>query len=353
MNSIMQFGYAECRKSRRALLQSGAAAMAAMALPNMAHAADAAAVPAARPADPVAVLAPPEKMTKFRAAATGLMAPEGPKAMADGTVLVGEMERGTLSRVMPNGEVKVIANLLGSPNGTAVGPDNAAYVTNNGGAQYHQEGDLLVSNGVQPKPPMGAIQRVDLATGHFTTLYSVTDGMNGANDIAFDKWGTFWFTDPVTGSLWWAKPNGTQIVNMAPVPSANGIAFAPDWKTLYVVSSQFGKVMSVTVNGPGEIDRRADGTPIVNVVADFPGTRFDSMGMEADGTLVVGTLFTGCLTLITPQGKLRDKIYLPDTFITNITWGGKDLKTAYATMTRAGKLAAIDWPRPGLKIANY
>mgnify|MGYP003352870065 FL=1 len=77
------------------------------------------------------------------------------------------------------------------------------------------------------------------------------------------------------------------------------------------------------------------------------------MGMEADGTLVVGTLFTGCLTLITPQGKLRDRVYLPDTFVTNVTFGGPGLRTAYATMTRVGKLAAIAWPRPGLKLVNY
>jgi gluconolactonase len=345
MNSIVHFDYRECRQSRRALLQAGAGAIATVALPGGARAA------VANPADHIA---PPEKQHAWKPAANGLMAPEGPKAMADGTVLVGEMARGTLSRVTPaTGEVKVVANLLGSPNGTAVGPDNAAYVTNNGGGQYHREGDLLLSNGIQARPPTGAIQRVDLATGHFTTLYSVTDGMDGANDIAFDPWGTLWFTDPASGSLWWGKADGSQLVKIAPVPSANGIAFSPDWKTLYVVSSQFGKVASVTVHGPGEIERRKDGSPIVNTAADFPGTRFDSMGMEADGTLVVGTLFAGCLTLITPQGKLRDQVFLPDSFITNVTFGGPGMRTAYATMTRMGKLAAIDWPRPGMKIANY
>ncbi len=34
----------------------------------------------------------------------GLMFPEGPVAMADGSVILVEIRRGTLTRVLPNGE---------------------------------------------------------------------------------------------------------------------------------------------------------------------------------------------------------------------------------------------------------
>src|SRR5262245_4710224 len=74
-------------------------------------------------------------LTPFTVVAEGLAAPEGPKAMADGTFIVGEMARGVMSRIR-NGKIEDIANLGGSPNGIAIGPDGAAYVCNNGGLHF-------------------------------------------------------------------------------------------------------------------------------------------------------------------------------------------------------------------------
>mgnify|MGYP000034056510 CR=1 FL=1 len=67
-----------------------------------------------------------------------------PVAMADGSVLVVEIARGTLSRVTPDGRIHVVADLGGGPNGAAIGPDGAVYVCNNGGFRYtSQPGDCL------------------------------------------------------------------------------------------------------------------------------------------------------------------------------------------------------------------
>src|SRR5207342_2692155 len=66
--------------------------------------------------------------------ATGLMFPEGPVAMPDGSTLVVEIGRGTLTRVPSGGGApEVVADLGGGPNGAAIGPDGACYVVNNGG----------------------------------------------------------------------------------------------------------------------------------------------------------------------------------------------------------------------------
>ncbi len=64
----------------------------------------------------------------------GLMFPEGPVAMADGSVILVEIRRGTLTRVLPNGEQEIVAELGGGPGGAAIGPDGAMYICNNGGA---------------------------------------------------------------------------------------------------------------------------------------------------------------------------------------------------------------------------
>src|SRR5436190_22887552 len=51
--------------------------------------------------------------------ASGLRFPEGPVAMPDGSVVLVEIERQTLSRVTPDGKIHVIARLGGGPNGAA------------------------------------------------------------------------------------------------------------------------------------------------------------------------------------------------------------------------------------------
>ena len=75
-------------------------------------------------------------MQDHRIAARGLLFPEGPVVLADGSIALCEIARGTVSRVSPTGEVSVLANTGGGPNGMALGPDGALYVCNNGGMRW-------------------------------------------------------------------------------------------------------------------------------------------------------------------------------------------------------------------------
>ena len=59
--------------------------------------------------------------TEVRIIATGLEFPEGPVAVADGSVLVTEIAAGTLARVSPDGNIERIAYL----DGIALSPDGS------------------------------------------------------------------------------------------------------------------------------------------------------------------------------------------------------------------------------------
>ncbi len=59
-------------------------------------------------------------MAELIEVASGLEFPEGPVWMPDGSVLVVEIKRGTLSRVEPEGTVKVVAETGGGPNGAGL-----------------------------------------------------------------------------------------------------------------------------------------------------------------------------------------------------------------------------------------
>ena len=95
--------------------------------------------------------------------ARGLRFPEGPIAMADGSVVLVEMFGPRLTRVHPDGTLETIAEIPGGPNGAAVGPDGAFYLCNNGGCfQPVELGDLLLPGAFDPTRYIGGrIQRVD------------------------------------------------------------------------------------------------------------------------------------------------------------------------------------------------
>lgn len=128
-------------------------------------------------------------MPTFRTIATGLRFPEGPIAMPDGSVILVEIERQTLSRVLPDGTVKVVAQLSGGPNGAAIGPDGAVYVCNNGGFRWHEDEQGLRPVAQAADYSGGRIERVDLSTGASRVLYTGTANgpLKGSNDIVFDR----------------------------------------------------------------------------------------------------------------------------------------------------------------------
>src|SRR5689334_16747133 len=136
-------------------------------------------------------------MAAMREIASGLQFPEGPIAMSDGSVILVEIQRGTLSRVDPQGRVEVIGECGGGPNGAALGPDGAVYVCNNGGFAWHEIQGLLIPGNAAKDYTTGRIERVDINTGKFERLYDkIGDNrLSGPNDIVFEKSGAFWFTD--------------------------------------------------------------------------------------------------------------------------------------------------------------
>jgi gluconolactonase len=87
------------------------------------------------------------------------------------------------------------------------------------------------------------------------------------------------------------------------------------------------------------------------VVASIGGdVLFDSMKVEANGNLLVGTLIAGCISVFSPAGALLEQVYLPDSRVTNLAFGGPDLRTLYVTLTQSGRLVSVPWPRPGAKL---
>lgn len=302
-------------------------------------------------------------MAEFREIARGLKFPEGPVAMPDGSVLVTEIAAGDVTRVRPDGKKETVAHVGGGPNGLAIGPDGKCYVCNNGGLKWRVEGHRNRSIGQPDDYAGGSIQRIDLATGAVETLYQECDGhrLCGPNDIVFDREGGFWFTDfgkvrpreLDRGGVYYATTDGRTIKAAAhPVQGPNGIGLSPDDGALYVAETDAARLWKYKILGPGEREKQPFPSPNGGVfVAGSPNyQRFDSLAVEANGNVCIATLVNGGITIVSPDGGRVEHVPLPDLYVTNICFGGPDLKTAYVCLSHEGRLVAMDWPRPGLPL---
>lgn len=288
---------------------------------------------------------------------SGLRFPEGPIAMADGSVVLVEIERGTLSRVTPDGVIEVVAELGGGPNGAAIGPDGAVYVCNNGGFTWQEEDGMLLPTGTPDDYSGGRIERVALDTGAVDVVYRECDGysLNGPNDIVFDASGGMWFTDlgktyethRDLGVIYYAKPDGSFISRqLAHRETPNGIGLSPDQRTLYFAETITGRVWAYDVTSPGILDVDSG-----RLLAGLPGFQMlDSLAVDGAGNVCVATLINGGITIISPNGERVEHVPMDDRFTTNICFGGRDLRTAFITLSGSGRLVSMEWPTAGLAL---
>jgi gluconolactonase len=301
----------------------------------------------------------------MRVIAGGLLFPEGPVVMNDGSIALVEMRRGTVSRVTREGTISVIAETGGGPNGLAIGPDRAFYVCNNGGFVWSDDLSVLMPTGLAPDYKSGHIDRVDSITGEVRVLYSGCGErpLSAPNDIVFDNLGGFYFTDlghrhanfRDHGGIYYAQPDGSRIVEVAyPVLSPNGIGLSPDGGVLYFAETETGRIWAYDIIEPGRVKKLPFPHSINGgrIVCGLPGfQRFDSLAIDAMGNICVATLMTGCISVISPDGTLLRQVKMPDVYTTNICFGGAELKTAFITQSFLGQLIAVDWPEPGLRLA--
>lgn len=301
-------------------------------------------------------------MQQVETVVEGLVFPEGPVAMGDGAILVVDTGASTVVRIDRFGHMDVVAVTGGGPNGAALGPDGLLYVCNNGGGLSISRVDGRLR--MQPAPENysgGKIQRVDLSSGTVITLYDACEGLPliAPNDIVFDREGGFWFTDSGQdtggvyrkGALYYARADGSSIVcARSGLWYPNGVGLSPDGTKLCWASTITGRVFLEDIRG-GELL-----TPTVGwsrgVLLHNVGTDelLDSLAVEADGRICVARVGGG-IRIVAPDGDWDD-VPLGDTIITNICFGGPDMRDAWITAAGSGRILKCRWPRPGLRLTH-
>ena len=180
------------------------------------------------------------------------------------------------------------------------------------------------------------LHRFDPRTGGFTLLFVVEpeNPGNRLNDGALDRKGRLWFgsmDDGETarsGSLYRLDSSGPVAVDSG-YAITNGPCFSPDGRILYHTDTRRSTIYAFDVADDGSVSgKRAFVT--IETGAGHP----DGSVIDAEGCLWTCLFLGWAARRYAPSGKLLDEVRFPCSNITKLAFGGKDLRTAYATTAR-------------------
>jgi gluconolactonase len=285
--------------------------------------------------------------------AEGLKFPEAPVCISDGSLLFVQIESKQISRLTPDGKVRLVKQLEGGPNGLAIGPDQALYIANDGGRfSFAIRGGYNFPGAAPAEHVGGSIQRLDLKSGELTTLYESCNGKRlvAPDDLVFDRAGGMWISDigKVRGDagIYYAQPNGKSITCVKDGMSApNGIGLSPDGKLLHV--SEARRLWTFDIAAPGVL-APATSYPQAEHAALREHSIADSLKVQADGKVCVCTLLAGGISIIDAAGA-TEFIQFNDPMPTNLAFGGRDLRDVWVTLSATSCIGRLRWPYAGME----
>jgi gluconolactonase len=199
------------------------------------------------------------------------------------------------------------------------------------------------------------LTRTDMRSGSVEVLTERYEGKryNSPNDLVIDNRGRIYFTDPRykedrsdleldAEAVYRLDPDGRvhRILQQPTIQKPNGITISPDNRTLYLVDS------NPAPGGNRKIwacDLSPEGVPSgPRLVYDFaPGRGGDGMRTDVEGNLWIAagvsrprhanetTQVPAGVYVVTPQGNMLGRIPIPEDSVTNLAFGGPELKTLY------------------------
>jgi gluconolactonase len=198
---------------------------------------------------------------------------------------------------------------------------------------------------------IGAIIRIRAKTGEIIVPGYKGEKFHRPNDLAFDRRGYLYFTDPNAYDR--TKPDGVvyridiKTREVKPVATdlafPNGIAFAADGKTVMIGESAFNRILQFSVQKDGSLSNR-------RVFAELPGGDPDGMAFDRQGRLYVAHFGSGTVYVLNPDGSIHEVIAAPGKKPSNVEFGGADLTTLFLTETETNAIYKNKVTTPGLPL---
>ncbi|HQQ95840.1 MAG TPA: SMP-30/gluconolactonase/LRE family protein [Cyclobacteriaceae bacterium] len=235
---------------------------------------------------------------------------EGPNTNDRNELFVVNFEEdGTIGQVAPNGMVTRYVTL---PKGSIA---NAIV--------FDPKGDMLLADWTGHQ-----ILRLDHNTRQVSVLcYNAQ--FNQPNDICINRKGQLFASDPNwkagTGRIWRIDPDGKSTLLLDSLGTTNGIALSQNQKTLYVNESLQRLVWKYTIDSQGNLRNK-------KIFARFNDFGLDGMKCDTRGNLYITRYDKGTIVVMDPNGSEIREIQLKGKKVSNLTFGGVDGKTCYATL---------------------
>ena len=198
---------------------------------------------------------------------------------------------------------------------------------------------------------------LDLKTGQTRPALErrYTESFKGVNDLFFADNGDMYFTDQgrtghqdPTGRVYRWTTEGRLDCLLTTGVNPNGIVLAPDGHSLYVAMTNANAVWHLALM-PNN-DAIAVGTAIQLSGGIGP----DGLALTEDGGLVVAHPGMGAVWVFNPRGE---PIYRVNTagsdLVTNVAFGGPDMRTLYFTDSGAGVIQRARLPVAGRRMFSH
>lgn len=238
---------------------------------------------------------------------------EGPAVDSNGILFAVNFNReGTIGKVNSEGECSIYAIL---PEGSV-----------GNGIRFDQEDNMFIADYTKHNILLikkGSTQAI---------VYAHDSMMNQPNDIAISPNGTLYASDPNwkenTGNLWIITKQKCALLetNMG---TTNGIEVSPNGKKLYVNESVQRNIWVYDINNDGTIENK-------QLFKSFTDFGLDGMRCDEKGNLYVCRYGKGTVVVLSSNGDIIREVNLKGKNPTNITFGGKDKKQCFVTLSDRG-----------------
>ena len=159
---------------------------------------------------------------------------------------------------------------------------------------------------------------------------------NRLNEARCDRQGRLWcgsmwdFGVQTRGSLYRMDADGTVTCARSDITVPNGLAFAPDGRSMYFVDTPTGRLEVADYDPQSGRPGRWRTLVEPGVVPGKP----DGSVVDSDGCIWSTRSGAGCLARFTPQGRLDRTLPLPVSQPTGLAFGGDTLDTLFVTSSR-------------------
>jgi gluconolactonase len=240
---------------------------------------------------------------------------EGPVADAEGNVYFTDQPNNKIYKWSTDGKLSVFSDDAGRANGLAMDRAGNLYAC----ADLNNE-----------------LWQID-PSGKVTVLVKDYEGkrLNGPNDLWIDPKGGIYLTDPYYKRDYWTGPNapeqdGQHVYYLTPdrkrlirvaadLQQPNGIVGTPDGKRLYVADIRAQKTYVYQINPDGTLTGK-------RLFAEM-----GSDGMTMDEQENIYLTSRGAVTVFNVRGEKIDQIQVPERWVGNLTFGGKNRDILFIT----------------------